>query len=303
MAGYDPEARHGRRGEGNIDHRARSRRARPIGQLALLAPLACVVGLGSGCLGLPGSEPPGSQPSDAEVLAQTEETLAALTRMSEFLASRPALRFEADIHYDAIQPSGQRIEFGSERRFAMRRPDRARVQVAHWDGDEEVVTFDGRRLSATIPEQRIYASTTFEGTAAEAFDHLVAEYGAASPLSDLLRRDLPDEIADRAKSARHLGTVMIAGTPCDHLAFRGADVDFQLFVRQGDEPVPVRVAIDYRSEEGRPQFRARLHSWELSPELPDSLFRLAPPAGSQRVPFSELLDLLLGPLTPEPDDS
>ena len=129
---------------------------------------------------------------------------------------------------------------------------------------------------------------------AEAFEHLVTEYDVASPLSDLLRGDLPEEVASRVRSARHLGTVTIAGTRCDHLAFRGERVDFQLFVRQGEEPVPIRFAIDYHAEAGRPQFRAQLGSWDSAPELPESLFQFLPPVGSQRVAFPELLDLLLG---------
>ncbi len=219
--------------------------------------------------------------------------------MSEFLVSRPALRFEADIHYDAVQPSGQKIEFGSRRRIALRRPDHARVEVSHWDGEEELLTFDGQRLSLAIPNLHVYASIDFEGTSAEALEYLVTEHDVASPLSDLFRGDLPREVASGARSARHLGTVTIAGTRCEHLAFRGERIDFQLFVAQGEEPVPMRFAIDYHAEAGRPQFRAQFGRWGWPPELPGSLFHFAPPVGSQRVAFPELLDLLLGPLLAE----
>ena len=159
--------------------------------------------------------------------------------------------------------------------------------------------FDGQRVSAEIPGLPASASIEFQGTSAEAFDHLVTEYGVASPLFDLLRGDLPSEVASRARFARRLGTVTIDGTRCDHVAFRGDRVDFQLFVRQGEEPVPIRFVIDYHAEAGRPQFRAQLGSWDLAPDLPESFFRFLPAIGSQRVAFPELLDLLLGPLAAE----
>ena len=159
---------------------------------------------------------------------------------------------------------------------------------------QEFATFDGKRISVAIPERRVYASVGFEGTAGEAFDHLVDDHGVASPLSDLLSSDLADLIEQRAISTLDLGTATVAGTACDHFAFRGERVDFQLFIRQGDAPVPVRFVIDYHTEDGSPQFRARLSDWELDEQPADSVFRFRPPTGAQRVEFDELLDLLLG---------
>lgn len=263
----------------------------------ILAPLGLTVALATSCTSLdrPATvEGPGAD-------AASEQAVARVKRMTEFLASREAVRFEADIQYDAVQPSGQKIEFGSHRKIAVRRPDRARVEVYHWDGERELVSFDGERLSAALPARRVYASIEFTGSVADAFDHLVEEFGVASPLADLLRKDLPAEIESRMSSGRRLGSVTIGGTRCEHLAFRSERVDFQLFIREGDEPVPVRFLIDYHAEPGGPQFRALLHDWEWGTALPDSLFRFVPQAGAQRVPFPELLDLLLGRLSSEAD--
>ena len=248
----------------------------------------------AGCSSFGGSsdnEPmTGTPPSEVE----TERAVAALRRMSDFLASRPVLRFEVDIQYDAIQASGQKVEFGSQRQIALRRPDRMRVEVLHWDGTKELVTFDGHRLSASIFGGQVYASVEYAGTTTEAFDHLVSEYDVATPIADLLRRDLPEYVASRALSAQSLGTITVAGTRCEHLIFRGQRIDFQLFIEAGEEPVPVRFVIDYHAEPGSPQFRAQLRNYDWQSELTDSLFRLLPLVGAQRVEFGELLDLTLG---------
>ncbi len=266
--------------------------------------LLCAAILTSAC-----SSPSGTSPTDLEPAtprdaspAETRRAIAALGRMSQFLAAHPALRFEAEIHYDAIQESGQKIEFGSHRRVAVRRPERARVQVTHREGTRELITFDGKRLSAVVPERHAYASMEFSGSVPDALDHLVNEYGFASPLSDLLRKDLAGDVEERVISGRRIGVVTIAGTRCEHLAFRGQLVDFQVFIEHGDAPIPVRLVIDYHEEEGNPQFRAMLSDWELEPDLPNSLFRFVPPAGTQRVPFEELLDLVLGPVDAEEGD-
>lgn len=56
-------------------------------------------------------------------------------------------------------------------------------------------------------------------------------------------------------------------------------------MQQGETPVPRRIAITWEQAPGRPQFRARVTKWELSPKLPDALFVFAPPKGAERVRF------------------
>ena len=226
--------------------------------------------------------------------AETAEALAALKLMSDYVGTLHRFRFEAEVRYDAVQASGQRIEFGSERRVAIRRPDRARIEVVHGDGQSETLTFDGARLSVTLPSRGVYASIEHSGTVSEVFDHLVSEIRVPMPLTDLLHPGLYDEVVERVVSGLRVGPALVAGVRCDHLAFRGERVDFQLFVKQGDRPLPIRFVIDYREEPGAPLFRATLRGWQTDSELPDTLFESVPPVGSQRIPFEELLDLLLG---------
>jgi hypothetical protein len=252
--------------------------------------ISCSVFGGSGPIGAPPAAT--SYPATPE---QTQEAIAVLARMTEFLTTRATLRFEADIYYDAVQASGQKLEFGSHREIAVAPPNRVRIEVSHAEGERELVTFDGERLSASLPRHHVYASIPYTGTIADALDHLVTEYDVETPLADLLRPSLAEDVAKRAISGRNLGPVTIGSTPCDHLAFRGELLDFQLYVARGDEPVPMRFVIDYHAEIESPQFRASLSSWEFASSIPDALFRFVPAAGAQRVTFAELLDLLFGP--------
>ncbi len=270
--------------------------------LATAVGLALALAFSAGCMGSPPrSTPQRMSAPDASESDATARAIAALTRMTDFLGSQDVIRFEAETRYDAVQPSGQKIEFGSHRKIELRPRKHVRVDVAHWDGERELITFDGSRLSAALLGQRVYATLPFDGTTSEAFDYLVAEYRLQSPLFDLLHPDLPADIADRTTSARSLGPITLDGVACDHLAFRGERVDFQLYLRLGDEPVPIRLVVDYHAAPGSPQFRADLRGWDLRSDLPDSRFRLTPPPGAQRVSFPELLDLLLGP--PEDEDA
>lgn len=232
--------------------------------------------------------------SAAEARAETDATLAIVERMSRHLESLAAFRVSAEVRYDAVQRSGQRIEFGSERQVAIRRPDRLRVEVRDWDGPREWLVYDGSRLSAAAPSANVYATTEQSGSFEEAVARFEKEGAGAQPLAELFEAGLDERLRALVDSGARVGTVQIDGRLCDHLAFRGASVDFQLFVERSESPLPRRLVIDYREEPGRPQFRASLRAWETNAELSDAFFRFAPPIGAQRVSFDELIALLRG---------
>ncbi len=71
------------------------------------------------------------------------------------------------------------------------------------------------------------------------------------------------------------------GVPSDHLAARGADVDFQIWIAQGEQPLIQRVVLTYKLEEGAPQFWAEFSDWNFNPAVPASKFEFQPPADAQ----------------------
>ncbi len=143
--------------------------------------------------------------------ANFEDAVVTLQRMSDFIASQESLGFEAEITYDAIQASGEKIEFGSHRKVAFRRSDGVRFETTHWDGTREILTFDGARLSGVIPSRGVYATRLFSGDVGEALDYLSSDYEVAVPLEDLLRPNLPSEVVSRLRTGRRLDSVTIGG--------------------------------------------------------------------------------------------
>ena len=102
----------------------------------------------------------------------------------------------------------------------------------------------------------------------------------------MLVSTLPDEIQARVVEAEYVETATIDGLPCDHIAARTSQgVDFQVWIAQGDEPLPRRIVITYTDENGQPQFWADLTGWNLSPEISESSFQFTPPEGAEKVQF------------------
>ncbi|PYP91248.1 MAG: hypothetical protein DMD34_16065, partial [Gemmatimonadetes bacterium] len=68
------------------------------------------------------------------VLGEEDRAAARLEAMASFLARTPRLSVTIDSAYDVVQESGQKVQFGERRVVALRRPDRARVDVTRRDG-------------------------------------------------------------------------------------------------------------------------------------------------------------------------
>jgi hypothetical protein len=59
-----------------------------------------------------------------------------------------------------------------------------------------------------------------------------------------------------------------------------------VWVAQGDKPLLQRLIITYKREEGEPQRWAQFRDWNLSPDVPDSVFAFTPPEGAEKIPFA-----------------
>jgi hypothetical protein len=241
------------------------------------------------------ADEPGSTRSASE-----QNALAILKNMSEYLAK--AERFSVSIRdgYDAVQQSGQKVEFGEVRKVTVSRPDRLRIEVERSDGEKGLVVFDGKDLTVYTADKNVYATVSKQGTLDQAIKYALDDLKIRVPLAMMLLSALPSELDKLVVSADYVETTTIMDVPCDHLAVRTAKgVDFQVWAAQGNEPLPRRIVITYKDEAGQPQFWADLANWNLAPEVSDALFTFTPPAGANRIQFLAEVGSAASTATPE----
>ena len=259
---------------------------RGLVRLAWLA-LAALVAGGAGGLRLAAGAEPEAAPAPQAEETQDEDAAAVLQRMAELLAAAPGLAVTIGSEYDAVQADGQKIEFGETRRVALRRPDRLRVDGERRDGQRRGLLFDGKELAVFDLDGGVFASVPKTGSVDDAIDYFVDDLEMRLPLHDLLSTRLPEALAEAGGSgAEFIEEESIGGALCDHVAVRGTGVDFQVWVEQGERPLPRRIVITYKDAPGQPQFRATLSGWDLAAELPDSLFVFEPAEGAEKIPFA-----------------
>jgi len=219
----------------------------------------------------------------ADLAAARTEALELLERMSVFLGKQKSFRVRAVSTYEAVQPLGLRLEFGSESELVLRRPDRLWVQRRDREGETRTFHYDGEMVSLMFESENAYVQVERTGSVEEMLDYVVDDLEMPMPLSDLLDQNFYVGIADRIELGVIIGDSRIAGRQCTQAAYRTEDVDFQLWVAAGDKPIPCRVVIAHTDRRGAPQFRAQFLDWELGVEASDERFAFRPPDDAERL--------------------
>jgi hypothetical protein len=227
-----------------------------------------------------------ADPTDANAAPEQDPAARALLLdMADFVARATALRVTMRSAYDAIQADGQRIEFGERRQILMQRPDKIRVDVERSDGERGTVVFDGRWITAFKPADNVYARVEKAATLDQALVYMVRDLQATVPLARMFTTGFAADLGKRATSVVLVEECSLFDVPTVHLAVRSADVDVQLWIARGPEPLPRRVVITYKNAPGQPQFRADLYDWSVAPKIDAAAFTFVPPAGAEQVMY------------------
>ena len=234
------------------------------------------------------------QTSPTDQNKSEQQAMAVLKRMADFLSQAQRFSVTVDLGFDAVQDSGQKIEFGETRKILLSRPDHLRIDTTKRSGAQDEVIFDGNDITVFNPKENVYATEAKPGTVDEAISYFVNDLDMRLPLAELLDSNLPKMLGERVRTAAYVEQSTIAGVPCDHIALRGDQADLQLWIAQGDQPLPQRAVITHKREDGRPQFWANFTKWNLSPKVRDSLFAFTPPNGAVKIAFSPRQMMQLG---------
>lgn len=225
------------------------------------------------------------QPVQEEGAAVDSEAMAILNRMAEYVAQAERFSVTIQANYDVVQELGQKIEFGERRTVMLSRPDRLRIESELSDGDQRLVVFDGKDISVLDARENIYAQVEKAGSVDEAIRYLIQNLQIRIPLALMLVTSLPTELDRRIQALDYVEQNTLTEVPTDHLAGRTEEVDFQVWIPRGGEPLPRRIVLTYKHLEGEPQFRAVFSNWNLTPEFSESQFAFSPPQGAERIAF------------------
>ena len=157
---------------------------------------------------------------------QDPEAKAILMKMAEFIAKAPAFSVTLRSGYDSIQEDGQYIEFGEKRHILLQRPERLRVENERSDGEQALILFDGKEITAFKADENIYSRVKKPGTVDDAIVYLVRDLQFTLPLARMLHTDFVEQMEKKKFTAiSYVEENTLFDVVTDHLAIRSEDVD------------------------------------------------------------------------------
>jgi hypothetical protein len=221
---------------------------------------------------------------DGPVVSQSvvdPAAVAAIKRMGAYLRSLKAMEIVSESGLDVVTGEGQRVQLDGITTYKARNPG----FVINYVSDLKTRSFiyDGKKFTVYAPLLGIYATVPAPATNQEVLDTVYNRYGIALPLEDLVRWTEPNAIHPvNLKSAYKLGTATLDGVKTDHYVFRGDQLDWEIWIQQGDQPLPRKLVIVDRTNAALPAFTSRL-AWKVNPSLTDADFAFNP--GKNDVPI------------------
>jgi hypothetical protein len=227
------------------------------------------------------------QPAHTQPAGMEPQAEKLLRRMSDYLASRQQFSLKAESTLEAVLTSGQKIQFNSPATLEVSRPNKLR---AHRKGDivNQEFFYDGKTLTLYNPRENLYATTAAPPTIDEMLDFAREKLDVIAPASELLYKNAAEKMLKESSSGFMVGQSVVGGVKCTHLAFRGAEVDWQIWIEDGAKPLPRKFVLTSKKVAGEPQFAVLVRSWDLTPKLTDQMFTFVPPKGAKKIEFLQL---------------
>jgi hypothetical protein len=219
--------------------------------------------------------------------AQDNEAKAAFKAMSDFLVSQKSLAVSYDATLEIVTADLEKVALASSGTLTASRPDKIRATRTGGIADVELV-YDGKVLSAYGKNLNIYAKLPVEGSLDDLIDKLRTDLGLELPAADILSANPFDIMMSNVTEAKGLGEGVIRGQVCDHLAFRTADVDWQIWLAQGGKPFPCRFSITSKMAVHAPTYSIEFANWKSGADVAADDFQLKPAAGAKEVALDEL---------------
>ena len=217
-------------------------------------------------------------------IARADEAFAKsrLKAMSDYVGAQKAISFDYDANLEVVSQDNQKVGLASSGKMTIGRPDRIHGTRKGGFADIEYV-FDGKTLTLLGKNAKAYAQAEIPGTIDHLVDELRDKYHRPVPGADLLMSSIYDELMPEVTDTKDLGAGVIGGVECDHLAFRTKEVDWQMWVAQGDRPYPCRYVITSSKMAGSPQYTIDIRSWKTGADVAADGFTLQLPADAKKL--------------------
>jgi hypothetical protein len=219
--------------------------------------------------------------------AYAGDPIQILKSMTDYVAKQPTISLAFDSDIEVITPELQKLQFTSSSQLLLSRPDKLRIERTGSYADIELV-YDGKTATLYGKDTNNYAQQAFTGSMDQLVEELRATFNVQAPGADLLLSNSFSELTAGVIEAKHIGTGIIDGVECEHLAFRNEETDWQIWIETGPTPVPRKYVITSKAVTLGPQYTLRIHDWKAGASVAADAFAFKPAADARKIDVSKL---------------
>ncbi|PVX86257.1 DUF2092 domain-containing protein [Paraburkholderia unamae] len=210
----------------------------------------------------------------------------ALAKMSSYLQTVKQFDLDVDSTTDQIMVDGattQLIQLSHNTKLTVSRPGALKADIVGGEpGSSRHVYFDGKTFTLYTEPGKYYATVPAPATIKELDSDLETKYGIALPLNDIFTLGSNPEDMKRLTSAVYIGDEVVSGNTCSHYAYQEKNIDWQIWIQKGSQPLPCKINIVTTTDKTRPQYTAVYH-WNLTPGITAKTFEFTPPENAHQV--------------------
>ncbi len=221
------------------------------------------------------------------VNADEADAKRLLKAMSDYMAAQKALSFDYDAILEVVTKDDQKLELASSGSVSLNRPDKIRATRSGGFADVEM-SFDGKTLTLLGKNLNTYAQIAVPGTVDHLVDELREKHNRPLPAADLLLSNAYDALMLDVVDVKDLGSGVVGGVECDYLAFRAKEVDWQIWIAQGEQPYPCRYVITSTFIAGGPQYTIQTRNWKTGKQVAAKDFSFRNKSNAKKVELDNL---------------
>ena len=214
-----------------------------------------------------------------------EKAINTINQMIAYTSALDKVIITADVSTDAGLDAGLIVSNPAELTIKFDRP--GSMHMKRFDGinTTEIVIHEGN-LTVYNSENGFFARADVPEDIEEAMQFAMEKYDVDTPLSELFFSDATQALMAEQDTVLYLtDKSRVRGTDCHHLAIRGDEIDLQLWVTEGANPVPKEIMMTMKWVGGSPRSTAVL-DWETVSEFEPGTFEFSAPEGAQEIPFA-----------------
>ncbi len=201
--------------------------------------------------------------------------------MCDYMASLKSYSVTSNVFENRVFPNGEKLQFHRVSKSLVQRPDKARSETLG-DASNTLSIINGKNFALLDQTVNTYQLLAVPIGLDSAVDFLLEKFDLNVPTADLIKADPFGAIFPNIITGTYVQAVEMEGKLYHHLAFRQLQVDWQVWIADGDKPLPSRIVITDKTQYGNPQFMICYEDWNTHPDIKAASFEFSPPEGASQ---------------------